>query len=438
MMRRFLLGAVCALALVPAAALAEGGALRIGVREDPDQLDPTLGSAFVSRIVYASMCDKLFDIDAKLNIVPQLSTGFEYTDPTHLILRLREGVTFQDGEKMDADAVKTSLMRHLTAKGSMRAGEINVIQAVEVVDPKKVQLILKSPASQILAQLADRAGIIMSPKALTEGTDFGQHPVCVGPFAFAERVAQDRIVLKRDPNYWDAKNYHFDQVTYLPMPNSSIRLANLQAGSLDLVEFIAPTDMATVERDPKLKLAVGDALGYTSINFNTGNGPAANTVTGQNALVRRAFELSIDRTALIQVVYNGLFVPTAQANPPSSPMFVNYVEPPERDIAKAKELLKRAGVSLPVPITLTVTNSPDIQQAAEVIQSMTKEAGFDVKLKTMEFASSLQAAYSGDFQAYMIEAGPAVPMRRQHLAVAAHRRYLQLRPLLQPRCGPPA
>jgi Bacterial extracellular solute-binding proteins, family 5 Middle len=201
----------------------------------------------LSRIVYASMCDKLFDIDAKLNFVPQLSTGFEYTDPTHLILHLREGVTFQDGEKMDADAVKTSLMRHLTAKGSMRAGEINVIQAVEVVDPKKVQLVLKSPASQILAQLADRAGIIMSPKALAEGTNFGQHPVCVGPFAFAERVAQDRIVLKRDPNYWDAKNYHFDQVTYLPIPNSSIRLANLQAGSLDLVEFIAPADMATVE-----------------------------------------------------------------------------------------------------------------------------------------------------------------------------------------------
>jgi peptide/nickel transport system substrate-binding protein len=401
-MRRFLLGAVCALALVPAAAFAEGGALRIGLREDPDQLDPTLGSAFVSRIVYASMCDKLFDIDAKLNIVPQLSTGFEYTDPTHLILHLREGVTFQDGEKMDADAVKTSLMRHLTAKGSMRAGEINVIHAVEVVDPTTVQLVLKSPASQILAQLADRAGIIMSPKALAEGTNFGQHPVCVGPFAFAERVAQDRIVLKRDLNYWDAKNYHFDQVTYLPIPNSAIRLANLQAGSLDLVEFIAPTDMGTVERDPKLKLAVGDALGYTSINFNTGNGPAANTVAGQNALVRRAFELSIDRTALIQVVYNGLFVPTAQANPPSSPMFVNDVEPPERDIAKAKDLLKRAGVSLPVPITLTVTNSPDIQQAAEVIQSMTKEAGFDVKLKTMEFASSLQAAYSGDFQAYMI------------------------------------
>ncbi len=402
-MRRFLLAAVCAMALTPLAAFAEGGTLRIGLRQDPDVLDPTLGSAYVSRIVYASMCDKLFDIDVNLNIVPQLVTGYEYADPTHLILHLRQNVTFQDGEVFDAEAAKVSLMRHLTAKGSMRAGEINAIQAVEVVDPATIRLVLKAPAAQLLAQLADRAGIMMSPKALAAaGDQFGQHPVCVGPYAFDSRVAQDRIVVKRDPNYWNAKSYHFDQVIYLPQTNSAVRLANLQAGSLDLVEFIVPTDMAAVQKDPKLKLAVGDALGYTGINFNTGNGPGANTIPGQNALVRQAFELSIDRTALIQVVYNGLFTPTAQANPPSSPMFVPEIQPPARDVEKAKALLKQAGVSLPMPISLMVTNDSDIQQVGEVIQSMAKEAGFDVTLKTMEFASSLQAAYKGEFQAYLI------------------------------------
>ncbi len=156
-MRRLLLGVVLALAFAPALVHAADGTLNIGLREDPDVLDPTLGSSGAGRIVYAAMCNKLFDIDAQQAIVPQLATGFDYADPTHLIIHLRQGVTFQDGETMDAEAVKTSLMRDLTAKGSMRAGEINAIQAIEVIDPATVRLVLKAPASQMLAQLADRA-----------------------------------------------------------------------------------------------------------------------------------------------------------------------------------------------------------------------------------------------------------------------------------------
>ncbi len=407
-MRRILLGAVCAMLAIPVAAplpaLAQDSRnLRIGLREDPDLLDPTLGSSYVGRIVYAAMCDKLFDLDTKLNIVPQLATGYEYQDPTHLVIHLRAGVTFQDGEKFDADAVKYKLNRDLTAKGSMRAGEINAIQSIEVIDPLTVRLVLKAPNSPLLAQLTDRAGIMISPKAVeAAGANFGLHPVCAGPYAFDSRVAQDRIVLKRFPGYWNAQDYHFDQVTYLPIVNSTARLANLQAGSLDLVENIVPTDIAAVQKDPKLKLAVGDGLGYIGITINTGNGPAANTTLGQNALVRQAFELAIDKPALIQVVYNGLFTPTAQAKPPGSPMFVPSVKSPPRDVARAKALLQQAGVKLPVPVVLTASNSPDIQQAAEVLQSMVAEAGFDLKVKTMEFASSLTAAYAGDFQAYLI------------------------------------
>ncbi len=406
-LNRFLLGgclggAVCALAFAPIAAMAQG-TLNIGLREDPDILDPTLGSAYVSRIVYAAMCEKLVDIDAKLNIVPQLAASWEYADPTHLIFHLRQGVVFQDGTPFDATAAKTSLVRDLTAKGSMRANEINAIQSVDIVDPATIALVLKAPAAQLLAQLADRAGIMMSPTALAAAGDkFGLHPVCVGPFAFDNRVVQDHITLKRDPGYWDAKDYHFDQVTYYSVVNSSVRLANLQAGSLDLVEYIAPTDIATVQHDPKLKIMVGDGLGYTGINFNVGNNPTPDSVVEHNALVRQAFELAIDRTALNQVVYNGLYLPTAQANPPSSPMYVPEIQPPARDVARAKALLAQAGVALPVKVVLTLTNSPEMQQVGEVIQSMTAEAGFAVTLRQMEFASSLKAGYEGSFEAYMI------------------------------------
>ncbi len=168
------------------------------------------------------------------------------------------------------------------------------------------------------------------------------------------------------------------------------------------MEYIAPTDVQAVRRDPKLKVAIGDALTYQGITINTGNGPAANTTIGQDALVRQAFELAIDRQALIDVVYDGLFTPTVQASPPSSPYYFRDIQPPARDVEKAKALLKQAGVPLPVPVTLTGPNNPDLQQVDEVIQSMAQEAGFTVKLQSMEFASSLQAGYRGDFNTYNI------------------------------------
>jgi peptide/nickel transport system substrate-binding protein len=401
-MRRLAFGLICAASLSLQAA-AQERVLHVGLREDPDLLDPTLGSSYVGRIVFAGLCDKLFDIDAKLNIVPVLATGYQWKDPTHLVIHIRDGVQFQDGEKLNAEAVKYKLMRDLTAKGSMRRGEVNSIDSIGVVDPMTVQLDLKAPASQLLAQLTDRAGIMISPKATeAEGDKFGLHPVCAGPFSFESRVAQDRIVLKRFPGYWDAGSIHFDQVIYLPNPNSSVRLANLQAGALDIVEFILPTDVPAVQKDPKLKTAIDDSLAYTGITVNTDNGPAQDTTLGKNALVRQAFELALDREALIQVVYAGMYTPTVQANPPSSPFFFQDLKVPGRDVAKAKALLKQAGVPIPVPVTLTITNGSEIQQAGEVIQSMASEAGFDVKIKAMEFASSLQAAYGGDFQAYLI------------------------------------
>ena len=377
--------------------------LTIAMRQDPDVLDPTMGSAYVGRIVYAAMCDKLIDIDEHLTLVPQLATKWEYEDPTHLVLTLRPGVTFHDGEPFDAEAVKYKLNRDLTMKGSMRVGEVNAIQSIEVIDPLKVRLVLKGPSTPLLSMLADRAGIMISPKAAeAAGASFGQKPVCAGPYQFESRVAQDSIVLKRYPGHWDAANYHFDRVVYRPMPNTAIRIANLQAGSVDLVEQVTPSDVAAVRKNPRLKLAIGDGLAYTGINFNIANGPLANNATGRSNLVRQAFEAALDRAAINQVVYDGLYSPTIQANPPSSPFYIKELAPPPRDLARAAALLKQAGVATPVPVVLTTSNEADIQQVAEIIQSMAAEAGFDVKLKVMEFASSLQAGYAGDFQAYMI------------------------------------
>jgi peptide/nickel transport system substrate-binding protein len=161
--------------------------------------------------------------------------------------------------------------------------------------------------------------MILAPEAEKEGKTYGQHPMCSGPFRFVERVPQDHITLERFPDYWNAAAVHFDRVIYLTMPDSSVRLANLEAGAIDIAEYIVPTDAKTVQANPRLKLVVSDALGYHGITNNLANGPSANTPYGKDPRVRKAFELSIDRAALIDVVYNGLYPASAQAIPPTSP-----------------------------------------------------------------------------------------------------------------------
>src|SRR4051794_16264523 len=184
---------IAALSSMPALAQT----LRFGLAEDPDVLDPTLARTFVGRVVFAALCDKLFDIDEKLTIVPQLATAYEWSaDSKALTLKVRPGVTFHDGEKLDAAAVKFNIERHKTMTGSNRRGELAPVASVDVVDPMTVRLNLTAPFSPLLAALADRAGMMVSPKAAqAEGDKFGSKPVCSGPFKFAERVAQDKIVL---------------------------------------------------------------------------------------------------------------------------------------------------------------------------------------------------------------------------------------------------
>src|SRR5215470_9710241 len=230
--------------------------VRIGINEDPDNLDPTLAGSFVGRIIFAGVCDKLFDIDANLGIIPQLALGYEWSDGNRTLdIRLRPNVVFHDGEPFDAEAVKFTLERHLTMQGSFRRGEISVLQSVEVTGPLSVRLHLSAPFIPILAHFADRAGLMVSPKAArAAGTEFGNHPVCAGPFRFVERVAQDRIVLERFPQYWNASEIHIDRVVYQPIPSSTVRLANLQAGALELSERVLPTEMAAIRRDSRLRL----------------------------------------------------------------------------------------------------------------------------------------------------------------------------------------
>jgi peptide/nickel transport system substrate-binding protein len=376
--------------------------LRVGLGDDPDAMDPTLSRFYTTRIVFAALCDKLFDIDEKANIVPQLALSHETSsDGKAVTLKLRPGVKFHDGEPFNAEAAKYSLERHINMKGSFRKPELAVVDNVEVVDPLTVKLNLKQPFSPLLSQLTDRAGMMVSPKAAeAAGDKFALKPVCAGPYKFVERVPQDRIVLEKFADYWNKDHVFIDKITYLPIVDSTVRLANLRSGGLDLMERVLATDIKTVRDDPKLKLSKAVSLGFFALLVNVANGAKADNPLGKDPRVRRALELSIDREALNQVVFNGEFMPGNQWVNPQSPYYQQAFPIPKRDIAKAKALMKEAGVTGKLSIDFMVGNNPEVRALAEVLQSMTAEAGFDLKIRVVEAATALKTAEDGDFQLY--------------------------------------
>jgi peptide/nickel transport system substrate-binding protein len=412
---------ILALGLALLAPLVNSQTLRIGLAEDPDILDPTMARTFVGRIVFAGLCDKLFDLDEKLNIVPQLATSYKWSaDNKSLEIKLRDGVTFHDGEKLDAAAVKYNLERHKNMKGSSRRGELAVVSSVDAVDASTARINLAAPFAPLLAVLTDRAGMMVSPKAAeAAGEKFGARPVCSGPFRFVERIAQDRIVLERFSNYWNKGEIHFDRIVYQPIVDATVRLANLRSGQLDFIERVAPSDIPNIRGDSRFRVAKIVEIGYQGITINVGKSDLAQkNPLGKDPRVREALELSLDRDAIVKVAMEGEAQPGNQWVAPTNRFYGKSAPIPKRNVERAKQLLKEAGVPNPSFTLMTPTTS-DAQRIAQIVQAMAKEVGFDVKIHSTEFATSLNLADKGQFEAYVLAwSGRADPDGNLHTMLA--------------------
>jgi peptide/nickel transport system substrate-binding protein len=387
----------------PPDAAAETRTLRIGLAADPDNLDPTLARTFDSGLVLANACDRLFDITPDYAIVPHLASEYGWDDGGRtLTVRLRAGVRFQDGEPLDAAAVKYSIERHQNLPGSIYRTYLSPVVAVDAVDPLTVAFRLASPFAPLLSVLAGRAGMVVSPRAAESvGGNFKDRPVCAGPFRIVERVAQDRIVLERFEQYWQRERIHFDRIVYRAYPDTGVRLANLLSGSLDIIEQVATSDLPAIRANPRLVTASTPGTGYAGITINVGNGEGARSAIGRDPRIREALDLAIDRDVINDVVFGGEQIPASQWIAPQSPYHIKTLPVPRRDLDRARRLLREAGEPHPI-VDLMILPVPERRQVAEVIQAMAKEAGFDIRLRTVELASALQASSKGAFEAFQL------------------------------------
>ena len=379
-----------------AASTAAAETLVVGLDADPPRLDPALSTAFVDRQVMNQIFDKLVDIDEKLKVVPMVAKSWKVTNGgLTYTFKLNTGIKFADGTPLDAAAVKYSIERNMTLEGSARKGELGSVKDVTAPDAATVVITLKNPYGPLLAVLSDRSGMIVSPTAAKKaGADFANSPVGSGPFSFVSRKRQDNITLKANASYWRGKP-KLDGLVYRPFPDGDVRVANLLSGAVQVITPVDPKDIATIQKNPKLDVTTFQGLGFQGVWMNVTRPPF------NNKLVRQAFSATIDRDAVNKVVFLGTAKPAAGPFPPGTPAYSASIKVQAADIALAKKKLAQVGKP-GVPFTLLTSPGAVNAQLAQLFQAMASQAGFAVKIETVEFGTLLDRADKKNFDAVML------------------------------------
>lgn len=395
-----------------AAPAAASGTLTVGLTAgEPDVLDPSLARTFSGREVFLTFCEKLYDLNAKAQIVPQLASALPTVskDKLTVTIPVRKGIKFNDGTPLDAAAVVTSLQRDLTLKGSTRASELSPVNTVAAAGASKVVIHLKTPYSPLVAQLADRAGMVMSPTQLSKlGDNFADNPICVGPYMYQGRVRGDSITVVKSPFYYDKKDVHFASIVFKVENNASAAAAALKAGDLQALDGVAASELAGVAASPNLKIVTAASLGYQGITLNIGNKNGllkgysnTGTAIASSPALREAFELAIDKRAMNRVIFLGTVLPGCGPISPASAWFDRSIKCPKFDPVKAKQLVQRSGVSNPTVHLMVPTGTVPLQ-LAQFIQSEEKAVGINVVIDPTDFVTSLSKADAGTYETFQI------------------------------------
>ena len=381
----------------------KGGALKAGLDGDILTYDPLTSGAYADRELYYNVYDSLVAIDANLKIIPALAESWDIPDPQTYIFHLRKDVKFHDGTDFNADAVKFNLNRYLTDPKTVRAPEINSIQTIDVTDPYTVKLTLKAPFGPLLANLVDRAGMMLSPKAVQAlGNDaLALKPIGAGsgPFKFVEAVKDDHITLERNANYWkkDAGGGalpYVDKLTYRPITDATVLLSNVKTGDLDVAYTIAGKDVAGVKSGTEVSFKSVPGLGYNAFVLNVTREPFTKKE------LRQAVAEALDRDQINKTVYFGVQTVGYGPLPPSSWAYDPNFKPYGANVERAKQYLAAGGAPNGFAFEVKIgSGSPELTQLVQLIKDQLAKAGITMTITQQERTKASADRISGDFQA---------------------------------------
>jgi peptide/nickel transport system substrate-binding protein len=374
----------------------KGGTLRVGFYIEAATMDPHLSGSKIDRQVYHNVYEPLVTLDVKLGIKPGLAESWTQPDPKTVVFKLRRGVKFHDGTDFNAEVAKFNFTRMKTEPKSVRKGEVANIDTVDVVDPYTLRLNLKRPDAALLATLTDRAGMMVSPKVIQErGAELERNArgAGTGPFEFVEWVKDAHIVLKRNENYWNKTGGpYLDRIRYRPIPDDTVKLQSLQAGEIDVMDYVQPRDVAAVKADKNVVVVDVPSLADFAYQLNHTKPPF------NVKALRQAVACALDLEQIVKGVWLDVGVPANGPIPPTSWAYDSSIPYIKRDLAKAKAKLAEAGKASGFGFTMTTNNIPINVQEAEVIQAQLAEAGISMKINLVDSATLISSGNAKNFE----------------------------------------
>jgi peptide/nickel transport system substrate-binding protein len=384
---------------VPAAwaqAPKKGGTLRVGFYVEAATMDPHLSGSKVDRQVYHNIFEPLVVLDNKLGIKPGLAESWTQPDNKTLVFKLRRGVKFHDGTDFNAEAARFNFTRMKTETRSVRKNELANVDTVDVVDPYTIRLNLKKPDAALLATLTDRAGMMVSPKVVQErGAELERNAkgAGTGPFEFVEWVKDDHLLIKRNDSYWNKQGGpYLDRVRYRPIPDDTVKLQSLQAGEIDVMDYVQPRDVAAVKADKNVVVLDVPSLADFAYQLNHARPPF------NVKALRQAVAAALDLEQIVKGVWLNVGVPANGPIPPTSWAYDKSIPPIKRDLAKVRAKLAEGGKPGGFEFTVTTNNLPINIQEAEVMQAQLAEAGIKMKVNLVDGGTLISNGNAKNFE----------------------------------------
>ncbi|HZH09109.1 MAG TPA: ABC transporter substrate-binding protein [Microvirga sp.] len=393
--------------MVAAMATASAQVLEIGADLGPTGLDPHLITAFPSfMVVNGNIYEGLTAIDKDLKIIPSLAESWTVSeDGKTYTFKLRTGVKFHDGSAMEAADVVASV-RRLQSKdiASPLASRLSAVESANTVDAQTVELKLKEPSAALLSSLAT---IAIVPRSVETNKDALQKtPVGTGPFKFQEWQPNGYILLTRNDAYWEKGLPKLSGLKFNIVPESATRQVGLTNGQYALLPNIDAATALQLKGKPNVKLAETMDLAYTLVGMNVSKPPF------DNPKVREAVNYAINRKEIVDAALFGAGVPGGPLSPALKSWALDVKEFGcyAHDPAKAQALLKEAGVTTPVTVSMKVLPRQDIKDIAQVVQEQLNKAGFKVELINQEQGQFIQDWRNSNFDMFAsINAGQPDP-----------------------------
>ncbi|SDA21778.1 peptide/nickel transport system substrate-binding protein [Ruminococcus sp. YE71] len=378
--------------------------ITIAVTDELSVVDPIHGYSDQADAILMQVAEGLFEFDSNNQVQPFLAESYEHPDQTTYIYKIRDDVTFSDGNKLTADDVVFSLERHRdTSNPSELAWMFDNVDTIEKTGDYEVTVKLKAPDSMWQNSLSTSAGLVIEKAYFEEhAEDFGTAQggiIGSGPYVVSEWEPGEEIVLTANEQYWDKDlSLDFNKLVYKNIPDESVTKLSLESGQVDIAFSLSPDSLKEVENYENVNIDSVDMFLTYFVSFNTTKKPF------DDVNVRKAVAYAIDKKSLAEALYNNKFgvygksLPFERTIEPDTPewnAFFDSLDEYSYDPEKAKEYLAKSSVPNGFDATLSYELSSEGESVVLAIQQDLAQIGINITLEGLTHADLLTQRYGG-------------------------------------------